>query len=439
MKRIISLVLVLVLALGLMACASGCKKGNNTKLLEGQVIRIASWGGDQKPAAGTEVGDLLLEAVAASEEKYGCTVEYTMISDIFTQLVTAATTGQVIGEVILNRVHKAVELQMKGDYYWSVEELGGDVNDEIFNDDCTKYSTYNGKTYCWFYNPTRPNYMMAVNKSIIERNGGTIPYDLVEDRKWNWEEWKKLMILGTDPNQGIYGGGRDQASAQVFLHTNDTGVYGVDTNGVHIANTSDSKLVESLEFLLNITTKDKVYETNLGASWDHVYKLFQDGKYVTAPCYLALFKQFQKDMSDDFGIMPMPIGPSATEYKKLDTECQGYCIQKAVDLDYAKALFQFMNETFAYPLDPVEGMKGAFESYAPDKESLENLMLVQSLPLTVVDEFTAPDNRSYSGASIDFAGMMSGTVPIRSHLESQTPSIQAAIDQYWGQKPQTAE
>lgn len=64
-------------------------------------------------------------------------------------------------------------------------------------------------------------------------------------------------------------------------------------------------------------------------------------------------------------------------------------------------------------------------------------MLVHGLPLTIVDEFTAPDNRSYSGASIDFAGIMEGSVSIRSHLDSKAPSIQAAIDEYWGQVSDT--
>lgn len=439
MKRIISLVLAVVLIVGLMACTSGCKnEGANTKLLEGKTITIASWG-SAKPPAGTEAGDLQLEAIAAAEEKYGCTVEFKTIADIFQQVITAATTGQVVADVIHTRVHYVIGLMLKGDHYWSVEDLGGDIENEIFNDDCTYYSTFNGKTYAWFYRPTKPNYAMAINKSIVERNGGTVPYHLVEDRKWTWEEWRKLMILGTDPNQGIYGGGRDQASAQVMMHTNDTGLYSVDTNGRHIQNTADSKLREALEFFNNICVNDKIYTTNIGTGWDHVYKGFQDGKYVTAPCYLALFKQFLKEMSDEFSILPMPIGPSATEYKKLDTECQGFAIQKNVDLEYAKAIFQFMNESFIYPLDPIEGMRGEYESFCPDKESLEGLMLVHALPLTIVDEFTAPDNRSYSGASINFAGIMDGTVPIRSHLDSCAPKIQAAIDSFWGQTSETED
>lgn len=440
MKRIISLVLVLVLAVGLMACASGCKGGGaNTKLLDGQTIKIASWGGDHKPVAGTEAGDIQWEAIEAAQEKYGCTVEFIVISDIFAQLVTAATTGQVVADVIHNRVHYVIDLMMKGDYYWSVEELGGDTENEIFNDDCTYYSTYKDKTYAWNYNPTRINAMMVINKSIVERNGGKIPYELVEDRKWNWEEWRKLMILGTDPDLQIYGGGRAQASVQQFIHTNDTGLYAVNDQGLHVQNTADPRLTEALEFLLGVTTIDKVYQDNSGTSWDYVSKTFKDGKYVTSPLGISAISKLNETMSDDFGIMPMPMGPSATDYKKLDTECQGFCIQKAVDLEYAKAIFQLMNESFVYPLDPIEGKKGEYESFAPDKESLDNLMLVQALPLTIVDEFTAPDNRKYSDAGVNFAGMTNGTAPIRSTLESRAPNIQSALDEYWGQKPQTED
>ena len=125
MRRVLSLLLAVVLIVTMGAMASGCKKEKGaTDVLKGKTIRITSWGKTCAPAEGSEDGDLIIEQIAAAEEKYGCKVEYVVMSDVFTQVATAASTGQVLGEVIVAKTHRIRELLMKGDFYWSLEELG---------------------------------------------------------------------------------------------------------------------------------------------------------------------------------------------------------------------------------------------------------------------------------------------------------------------------
>ena len=440
MKRFISLLLALILTVSMAAMASGCKKGSSgsvdTALLKDQTIKIASWG-TAEPTKGTEVGDLKWEAIEAAEEKYGCKVEFVTISDIFSQLVTAATTGQVVADVIMNRSHYVMNLMMKGDYYWSMEELGFDPTNEIYNTDTTRYTTYNGKTYGFWYDPTNVNSIMVVNKTIMGHSGLDIKdyYALVEDKKWNFDAWKKIMTACTNPDTGIYGSGRHQSSTQTLLHANETGLY-TEIDGVHKENTSDTRLTEVLEFLAECTTKDKIYLANDGKAWDFAQQEFINGKYATCHVGLYVAKDYlPEQMSDEWGILPIPMGPSATDYANLDAECKTFCIQKAVEKEYAQALIQFMNETFVYPIDITEGIEGYYKSFCPDKESLENLMLIQQLPLTLVTEFTSPDLRSYDTANImgDLGGMSTGSKPIRSTLDSMAPAIQAMLDEYYGQ------
>lgn len=446
MKRFVSLLLALVLTVSMGALASGCgKKENggdaNTSLLKNQTIKIASWG-SAEPAKGTEEGDLKIEAIALAEEKYGCKVEYVTIPDIFSQLVTAATTGQKVADVIMNRSHYVINLMMKGDYYWSMEELGFDPKNEMYNKDTTNYTSYNGKTYGFWYDPTNVNSIMVVNKDLLSNAGLDIKkyYDMVEDRKWNFDAWKEIMKACTRPDEGIFGSGKHQSSTQCLLHANDTGLY-TQVDGIHKSNTGDQKLIEVLEFLADCTTKDKIYAGNEGKAWDYAQKEFINGKYATCHVGLYVAKDYlhkEKQLAAEWGILPIPMGPSATEYAHLDSECKTFCIQKAVDKEYAKALVQFMNETFVYPLDPTDGMRGYYQSFCPDKESLENLMLIQELPLTMVTEFTSPDLRSYDTANImgDLGYMAIGQKPIKSTLDAMSPAIQAMLDEYYGQTPQ---
>lgn len=439
MKRIVSLILVAVLVVCMGALASGCKGDKTADLLKGKTIRITSWGKICAPAEGSEDGDMILEQIAAAEEKYGCKVEYVVMSDVFTQVMTAASTGQVLGEVIGAKTHRIRELLMKGDYYWSLEELGVDPENEKFNKDAANYATFKGKTYGWWYNPTAVNNFMVMNKTLIERAGAELPYHLVEDKKWTFDEWHKLMVAASDANTGIRGACRGQTFTTMAMHANDTSVYAQDEKGHYYANTDDTKLVEILQMISDWTINDKLIDYAIGSAWDQASKEFLKGTYVTMPSGWSnvTTNLSQPDiMSDEWGILPMPIGPSATEYKKLDAECKAFAIQKAVPLDEAKAIFQFMEEAYSYPLDEEDGMRAKYEAYCPDKESLENMMLMQALPLTLQSEWTEPDVRTYDTSIMsDLNNMAAGLSPIRSTLDSMKPKVQAVLDEHYGQTP----
>lgn len=439
MKRVVSLILAVALAVSMCALASGCGKskdgGTNTDLLKGKTIRIASWGQGAKPTEGTEDGDLVIEQVKAAEEKYDCKVEYVTISDITQQVLTAATTGQAVGEALVFKTHRIRELLMEGDFYWSLEDLGADPEDELFNKDTANYSTFEGKTYGWWYQPTYVNNVCVINKSLLERNGIDLPYNLVEDRKWNFEAWNDLMTKASDPTNGVYGCGQVGTFTTLMMHANDTGMYTVDDKGIHIENTKDAKLTEVFEFLSNCATQDKTIKFNIGSSGDQITTDFINGKYATVFGGLDLVRdKLPTQMTDKWGIMPIPMGPSATEYMKLDAECRAFCIQKAVPLEEAKAIFAFINEAYAYPLDATDGMQGKYEAFCPDKESLENLMMMQELPLRLISEYTEPDVRTYFNFMGELNGMAEGTKPIRSTLDSLAPTVQATLDEYYGQE-----
>lgn len=440
MKRIISLLLVLVLTLSLCAMASGCQKkdGANTDLLKGQTVHFYTRSA-LEPKGGTEVDDLRKEALEAAKEKYGCEIKWSQSTDLTALLITAASSGQKLGDVCQQVAHNNYHVMNLGDYLWSIEELGGDPNDaDLFNLDITSYNRHGDKTYGWWYDPSTVGTVLAINKSILERNGGKMPYDLVEDRKWTFDEWKKIMMLCNDPNQGIMGSQRSQSSIYELMAMNDTSLYTVNEKGLHVSNTGDQKLVEVLEFLTDITVNNKIYNGNSG-SWDEAQKAFMNGTLATALIGLYVCRDYlPTQMSDEWGLMPIPIGPSGKDYKNLAASANSFCIQKCIDLEYAKALFRLTNEIFVYPVEDTYGLKGNYESFCPDKESVDNLMMIQALPLYIEPEFTMPDLRKYTSDSTimsDLIKASNGSRAIRSTLDAMSPQIQAVLDDFYHQTP----
>jgi len=327
MKRVISLLLVLVMCIGLMACASGCKKNNpaDTSLLNGVNIRIASWG-SAKPTEGTEDGDLRYAAIDAACKKYGCTVEWFTFTDMTQRLLTAATTGSVVAEVVMQRAHRVLELLEKGDYFWSLDELDGKPKKDIYNTDTTKYTTLNGKTYGFWYDPTNVNVMLAINKSLISKAGADLPYNLVEDRKWTFDAWSELLSQTCDPENKIYGSSVYNSFGIAMLHANKTSLY-TEKNGVHLFNNEDPKVTEIIESIREAVLNDKTVTNNIGAGTTELLTDFINGKFVTlsvgrANCRDDLAKKMNRYWAN-FVKNGDPNGEGLTKWTPITEDCKG--------------------------------------------------------------------------------------------------------------------
>ncbi len=433
MKRIISLLLVIGLTV---CCFSGCggskKKSGAASILEGETITIAAWGdGITAREAGTELGDARLAKIAEAEEKYGCKIEFVTIADIFSQMKLAASSGEVIADVCSTRAHYIAPLA-KQDALWSMEELlGDDMANEVYNQNTFANTKFSDKTYGFWYDPYYVGTVLQFNKGILDRAGIEYPYDLVKSREWTFDKWLEIMQKTTDPASGIMGCGMKQAFDATVIKGNDASIYAFKDNK-WVENTADNKVINALNFLADCVTKYKVMDANTGRDWTYVPGQFAAGKYTFTTNYSwDLNSESFKDMSDDYGVLPLPIGPDAKEYVNVACELKTYCIQKSVEKEKAIAILELLNEALAYPLDPDTAIQAYYQSLVKDRESLEVLMMLHDLPVEQVDEYTTPDIRGTACAGV--LSSSNGSSPVRSSLESYKGSIQALLDEYYGQ------
>lgn len=429
MKKTIAFITAVVLFLCCFVTGCGKEDNETVSVLKGQTIKIAAWG-DMSPKAGTELGDARLKRIAAAEEKYGCTVEFETISDLFSQMTLAASSGETLADVLMTRAHYIPKLA-NADALWAIEDIN-DTSNAAFNQNAFANTKVNGKSYGFYYDPYYVGYVLFFNKGILERAGVEYPYDMVKNKTWTYDAWLDIMKKVTDPSAGIMGIGMEQAFDAALMKSNDASIYAQDESGKWIANTSDNKVINALTFMADCVNKWKVMEPNKGRDWTYCPSQFKAGKYAFYLTYSWTAEdQSYHQMSDDYGIVPMPLGPDATEYVKPACELKAYCIQKSVSKEKAAALVEFMNEAFVYPLDE-DSIEKYYQSLVMDKESLEVLLMLDELPVTQVDEFTTPDIRG-----TDVIGALEacskGTKPIRSTLDSYKGSIQALLDEYYAQ------
>ena len=430
MKRLITLSLaVMMLALSFSGCGDK-KETSASSILEGETITIAAWGDSITPReAGTELGDARLERIAAAEEKYGCKIEFVTIADIFSQMKLAASSGEVIADVCSTRAHYITPLA-KQDALWSMEELlGEDMSNEIYNQNTFDNTGYNDATYGFWYDPYYVGSVMQFNKGILDRADIPYPYDLVEKKEWTYEKWLEIMQKTTDPASDIIGCGMTQAFDATLLKANNASIYAYKDNK-WVENTSDSRVINALSFLADCVTKYKVMEANNGRDWTYVPSQFSAGKYTFRTNY-SWDLTGVSDMSDDYGVLPLPLGPDADEYVNVACELKTYCIQKSVKKEKAVAIMQLLSEALCYPLDMETSIESYYQTLVKDKESLEVLMMLHELPVKQVDEYTTPDIRGTSCSGV--LQSSDGSTPVRSSLESYKGSIQALLDDYYGQ------
>lgn len=432
MKRLIVLSLALMLIVASFSGCGGNGKSSAASVLEGETITIAAWGnGITAREAGTELGDARLAKIAEAEEKYGCKIEFVTIADIFSQMKLAASSGEVIADVCSTRAHYITPLA-KQDALWSMEELLGDeMSNEIYNQNTFANTAYNNSTYGFWYDPYYVGSVMQFNKGILDRADIPYPYDLVKSKQWTYDKWLEIMQATTDPASGIMGCGMKQAFDATILKSNDASIYALKDNK-WVENTADTKVINALSFLADCVTKYKVMDSNIGRDWTYVPSQFAAGKYTFATNYSWDLNSAEKsEMSDDYGVLPLPLGPDATEYVNVACELKTYCIQKSVDKEKAVAIMQLLGEALVYPLDIETSIESYYQSLVKDKESLEVLMMMHDLPVEQVDEYTTPDIRGTACAGV--LSSSNGSSPVRSSLESYKGAIQSLLDDYYGQ------
>ena len=430
MKRLIMLTLAVVMMVSSFSGCGGEEKSSAASVLEGETITIAAWGDSITPReAGTELGDARLEKIAMAEEKYGCKIEFVTIADIFSQMKLAASSGEVIADVCSTRAHYITPLA-KQDALWSMEELlGDDMSDEIYNQNTFANTKYKEGTYGFWYDPYYVGSVMQFNKGILDRADVSYPYDLVKTKEWTYDKWLEIMQATTDPASGIMGCGMKQAFDATILKANDASIYAKKDNK-WVENTADTKVINALSFLADCVTKYKVMDANIGRDWTYVPNQFAAGKYTFATNY-SWDAGYAEDMSDDYGILPLPLGPDATEYVNVACELKTYCIQKSVKKEKAVAIMQLLSEALCYPLDPETSIESYYQTLVKDRESLDVLMMMHDLPVKQVDEYTTPDIRGTACAGV--LSSSTGGSPVRSSLESYKGVIQALLDDYYGQ------
>ncbi len=225
---------------------------------------------------------------------------------------------------------------------------------------------------------------LGFNKRLCEAAGYPAEdiYQMVRDHTWTWDKFEEICRAITDPENNIYG---------YHILTNDTieiasniPVNSRDENGKWYTNAATDAFKTAVDWVIRIWNDlDICPEPFDIALWSGDRReLFYVGRRGFVPLWCGDFGyelgKCNTTMTDDYGIVPFPMGPDATEYSHVIPDLYGFSLE-AANKDVETSAY--IMGRFASVLNDPEEYATFARGFMRDDESVE-MILEYLLPNT---------------------------------------------------------
>lgn len=438
MTRMLALLMCAVLLCSGVVTATAEEK---TYDFGGMTISFCNWWGWDLTPGLSDQNDRLIERIAETEKKFNVKIEMRKgPEEYYDNMVATIMAGEPYGDLMFAFPWYFPGWQKAGAAYDMTEiikETGIDLSE--YSPIATGVGEYDGHYYGLNKEMPEVNAMVAFNKRLLEEAGLESPYDLIAKNEWNFaklQEYAKALTK-TDANGVATQYGFSAYDPYGCLPTTF-----VTANNGNIAEFVDGKAtfaldsanaLEALNVMYDMANVDKsLFLYDAGADWATSTNMFIAGEIamLSAPmwvmeCYNAW------GMEDDFGLVPFPMGPQATEYKD-DTNGQAvYFIPSCVDKERATAALLVYDAVFSelYPeLSEDELYESKFMRFCRDEESIQ---FMGDLYYKRGEAPVCPDKCNVDKAALLKINqdILNGVNTPAAVIAEQKPAIQAAMDE----------
>ena len=303
-------------------------------------------------AGSSDLADEILARNKAIEDKFNCkiTYEYYDPTSFYEDNYTLIMSGEKVADIMDVTLFTYGKLEV-GDYLYDLNTLPNvDFTKEhwltIYDDTAVHHTGERYGASAMFANPYTHGFGVYFNKRLIEELNLENPYDLVAENNWNWETFGQLLgkamkdveTDGEFGNNDIYSitGGLDGGFTAMYL-ANNLNMFRIDGNGRVQYAMTDDKVIPALTTLKNMFSTPGTYYYGGGDS-ELCTSMFINGQ-VTFYFNLTTRGQALRNMNDDFGLVPIPMGPDANQYySPIDHNTPIVCVPRSIDNPEATGL-----------------------------------------------------------------------------------------------------
>jgi len=183
-------------------------------------------------------------------------------------------------------------------------------------------TTYDGKVYgFWPFDWTSPipqtgNIMLFNYELVVNKFMQPTPYELLEQKKWNWTTFRDMLPNVTDLSDStnkIFGLGRhDNQNLVIAAIQSNSGERVINDNGIYKFGFTSDAAIEGIDYA------KELYQTQYFDK-SNVQKNFSDGKVSFWACHSWIGTADVKTLDylpiytlDHYGWIPFPYGPKGT-------------------------------------------------------------------------------------------------------------------------------
>ena len=319
-------------------------------------------------------------------------------------MITTILAGQPFGHICLTRNQISwLKAGIMAPLDEAMKKTGIDFSEEHYSQFMSRYYNYNGHQY-GFSTGGQINNGWFYNKRIFSQMRLEDPQELYAAGKWTWskvtELAKKATIREADGSISQYGLGFWHVGNSVIgmAMNNGCAVAGFNAEGKPTVNMKDPRVLEALEQLYQWGFVDKVATSWKSGSWDSLIVEFRDGK-IALMSSTAATPGVLYTMSDDWGFVPPPLGPSGKQHVASVDMGESFFIPKTYT-DMADKLLLLMDEY----VKPEKGQskddafRSSWVTRFRDKTSY-NLFKSMYYDLPIVYDVTADWNLTWGGST----------------------------------------
>lgn len=338
LKRLTALILSLVMVITFAACSGGKTESEpeEAKLptdidLEGYEFVIAEGyyydAGDMPVMEYGESDyiDAILDRNALIEDTYNCTItyEYYTPTTLYNILYPSILAGEKVADIITPTLYSFGQFLNSNSLYdlskLPYVNLDNSYYSSVYSDVATAGDAIYG-TSANFAHPYKRVFSCFFNKKLVAEAGLQDPYKLVESGDWTWskfEEYCKAAIKdantdGVYDDNDIFGAcGANMDALIAFYMSSGNNIFEVSENRVkyNLDNSDSIDLINRMNKIF--TVPGFFYNPNM--DFTKIQNHFQKGNVMFFINGAAVGSGL-RDMSDDFGILPMPKADKDSDY-----------------------------------------------------------------------------------------------------------------------------
>jgi len=259
----------------------------------------------------------VVEALEQIEKDYNCkiTVEEIKGRNLLEQALAAKAAGDTLGDIL--------EMDITGSYMESLYSEG--IVMDMTNDPIidlggnpwlpqTQFANMFGKQFgVHFLAKGSGDVLRGVlvyNKTMAEKYGLPDIYELVRRKEWTFDKFREVCeIIYSKAGGQVYpiGYSHEGIFIPLFVFANN-GTYVDNTPEGYKYNALQENTLEANNFVVELIKAGYVMPER-GTD-----EMFMDGKYVFYFGNYSAQAKYKANMSDEYGLLPVPLGPKASQY-----------------------------------------------------------------------------------------------------------------------------